>query len=47
MKNNGIGNSRDLWAAVSKIRERLARLEAEMAIGLVVLLGILVKLLFA
>jgi len=45
-KNNGISNYRDLWGVVGQIRERVARLEAEMAIGLFVLLGILLKLLF-
>ena len=46
-RNNHINNSRELWGVVGKMRERLARLEAEMAIGLAILVCVLAKLLFA
>jgi hypothetical protein len=42
--NNGITSHRDMWGVIGKMRERLARLEAQMAIALVLLVGILLKL---
>lgn len=42
--NNGISSHREMWSVIGKMRERLARLEAQMAIALVLLLGILLKL---
>lgn len=45
--NNEISSHRDLWLEVGRIGRQLARLEGEMAIGLVLLAAIIAKLLFA
>lgn len=42
--NNGISSHREMWGVIGKMRERLARLEAQMAIAIGLLVAIVIML---